>query len=92
MRLTAMLPVLYRSVQYEAGDALPADDQDTVAAWLDAGSAKWLDDEGAEAPVPKAKRKTAQPGLAGLSSDGDHDALVGRIPDEPKRKRGGKKA
>lgn len=87
-----MLPVLYRSKQYEAGDALPADDQDTVAAWLEAGSAKWLDDEGAEAPAPKAKRKAAQPGLTGTSSDGDHEALVGRIPDEPKRKRGGKKA
>jgi hypothetical protein len=87
-----MLPVLYRSVQYEAGDALPADDQDTVAAWLEAGSAKWLDDEGAEAPAPKAKRKTAQPGLTGTSSDGKHDSLVGRIPDEPRRKTGRKKA
>lgn len=91
MKLTAMLPVLYRSVQYEAGDVLPADDQATVAAWIEAGSAKWLEDEEAKT-APKAKPVTAQPGLTGLSSDGDHEALVGRIPDEPKRKRGGKKS
>lgn len=90
-KLTAILPVLYRSVQYEAGDVLPADDQSTVAAWLEAGSAAWIDDEETTKP-PKARRMTAQPGLTGISSDGDPDALVGRIPDEPRRKRGGRKA
>ena len=59
-----MRPVLYRSVQYEAGDALPADDQATVAAWLEAESAKWLDDEGAEAPAPKAKRTAQENAIA----------------------------
>jgi hypothetical protein len=62
-----------------------------VEAWIEAGSAAWIDDEETTKP-PKAKRMTAQPGRTGLSSDGDPEALVGRIPDKPERKRGGKKA
>lgn len=92
MTLRAMLPVLYRSTQYRAGDALPADDQATVNAWLEAGSAKWVDDEEPSKPKPKARLKTAKPGLTGSSSDGDPEALVGRIPDEPRRRVGGRKA
>ena len=91
MTLRATRPVLYRSIQYETGDVLPGDDEATVNAWLEAKSAAWIDDE--ETTVaPKAKRMTAQPGRTGKSSDGDPEALVGRIPDEPKRKRGGKKS
>ncbi len=93
MTLRAMLPVLYRSRQYEVGSALPADDQATVTAWLEAGSARWIEDEDATAPMkPKAKPKTAKSGLPGNSSDGDLNALVGRIPEEPRRKAGGRKA
>ena len=62
-----------------------------VEAWIEARSAAWIDDEETTKP-PKAKRMTAQPGRTGLSSDGDPEALVGRIPDKPERKRGGKKA
>ena len=91
MTLRAMLPILYRSTQYEIGSTLPADDARTVEAWLEAGSAKWLSDEEA-APAPKAKAKTAQPGLTGKSSDGDPEALVGRVTDTPqRRKRASKK-
>lgn len=52
--LKAKLPVLYRSTQYKAGDALPADDAAMVEAWLGAGSAAWVDDE---EPVPENLRK-----------------------------------
>lgn len=83
MTLTAMRPVLYRSRQYEAGDTLPGDDLATVAAWLEAGSAKWLDDEAAVAPAAIVKMAAAQPGLPGISSDGDPEALVGRAPEKP---------
>jgi hypothetical protein len=62
-----------------------------VEAWIEAGSAAWIDDEETTKP-PKAKRMTAQPGLTGTSSDGKQDSLVGRIPDEPRRKTGRKKA
>ena len=91
MTLRATRPVLYRSRQYRTGDVLPGDDVAMVEAWIEAGSAAWIDDEETTKP-PKAKRMTAQPGRTGLSSDGDPEALVGRVPDKPERKRGGKKA
>lgn len=53
MSLIATRPVLYRSSQYRKGDALPADNQAMVQAWLDAGSAKWEEDA-QEAPAPAA--------------------------------------
>lgn len=91
MTLRATRPVLYRSRQYRTGDVLPGDDAAMVEAWIEVGSAAWIDDEETTKP-PKAKRMAAQPGRTGLSSDGDPEALVGRVPDKPERKRGGKKA
>lgn len=91
MTLRAKLPILYRSKQYEVGNALPADDSALVEAWLESGAAVWLDDE-AVTEAPKAKPAAAQPGLTGKSSDGDPEALVGRVPERPERKRGRKKA
>ena len=86
MKLAAMRPVLYRSTQYGVGDALPAGNPDMVEAWLSAGSAAWIDeDEEAKAPK-KARRATAPPGTTGISSDGDPEARVGRLPDRPERK------
>ena len=84
--LRAMLPILYRSKQYRVGDKLPADNEGTVQAWLDAGSAAWLDDE-EKASAAKAKSVTAPLGKAGLSSDGDPEAKVSRIPKTPKREK-----
>ena len=91
--LKAKLPVLYRSTQYKAGDVLPADNVAMVEAWLEAGSAAWVDDE---EPVPekpaKAKPASATAGMPGFSSDGDPDALIGRVPARPARGRGKKKS
>ena len=89
--LTALRPILFRSTQYEVGDALPGDDAATVEAWLEAGSAAMIDDEAAAKPA-KAKRRSAPSGLTGKSSDGDPEALVGKLPDTPERKRKRKKA
>lgn len=91
MILTATRSVLYRSVQYEAGDTLPADNQTMVDAWLGSGSAIWKDDEEETKAPPKAKRATAPPGTTGISSDGDPEARVGRLPDKPERKAAPKK-
>ena len=86
MILVAKRSVLFRSTQYEAGDALPADNPAMVDAWLLAGSAVWIDEgEKTEAPK-KARRATAPPGTTGISSDGDPEARVGRLPDRPERK------
>lgn len=90
MTLKARLPILYCSAQYGVGDALPAGNAALVEAWLESGAAVWLDDEAAT-EAPKAKPAAAQPGITGKSSDGDPEALVGRVPDKPERKRSRKK-
>ena len=91
--LKSTRPVLYRSTQYSTGDALPADDAAMVAAWLEAGSAVLVSDEETEAEKPaKAKPASATAGLPGFSSDGDPDALIGRVPARPVRSRGKKKS
>lgn len=79
MTLRARLPILYQSRQYRVGDALPANNERLVAAWLESGAAVWLDDE-AVTVAPKAKAVTAEAGLPGKSSDGDPEALVGKVP------------
>lgn len=86
MTLTAMLPVLYRSHQYSPGDTLPGDDAATVAAWLEAGSAKWIDEESI-VPAAKARLVTAEPGKPGKSTDGDPEALVGKVPRRTAKKK-----
>jgi hypothetical protein len=90
--LKSTRPVLYRSKQYNTGDALPADDMAMVEAWLEAGSAVLVSDEEIETEKPKAKPASAMAGLPGLSSDGDPDALIGRVPARPVRSRGKKKS
>ena len=84
MKLIAMCSVLYRSIQYRAGDALPADNGVMVNAWIDAGSAKWVEDEEPK-KAAKAKAKTATPGRTGKSNDGDKDALAGKLPEGRKK-------
>lgn len=93
MFLKATRPVLFRNTQYKAGDTLPADNEQMVAAWLESGSAVWKDEEETTPEEPKAKAKlvTAMPGQPGLSSDGDPDALIGKVPDKPQRKRSTRK-
>ena len=88
MTLTARLPVLYLSRQYRPGDELPATDSALVEAWLDSGAAYWADDEDTQT-APKAKAAAAEAGVPGKSSDGDPDALVGKVP--PRKKRAAKK-
>lgn len=89
MKLIASRPVLYAATQYGAGDILPVTDDRMVAAWIECGSAAWVDeDQIAETAKPAiAKMAAAEPGLPGISSDGDPDAMVGKIPKTPQRKR-----
>lgn len=90
MRLIALHPILFRSVQYRIGDALPADSEIMVGAWLAAGSAAWEED-GQGAVPKKARLATAPPGTAGKSSDGDPDARIGHLPNMEQRKKPRKK-
>ena len=90
--LKARTPILFRSTLYGVGDSLPVDDQSMVNAWIEAGSAAWSDDEEIKIAPAIARSVTAQPGMPGLSSDGDPDALIGRVPARPVRSRGKKKS
>lgn len=90
MKLIATYPILYQSTQYEVGQSLPASDQNMVQAWLDAGTAKWQQDE--QTPAAKAKPVTAETGLAGQSPNGETaESIVGKVPKTPARSKGGKK-
>lgn len=83
--LKARIPILFRSTLYGVGEALPVDDPSMVAAWIEAGSAYWSDDEETKIAPAIARSVTAQPGMPGLSSDGDPEALIGRVPERTKR-------
>ncbi len=85
--LKALRPILYRSTLYGVGDQLPSDDTAMVEAWIEAGSAAWSDDEETTSTAATAKSVTAQPGMPGLSSDGDPDALIGRVPKRGRKKK-----
>ena len=85
--LKARTPILFRSTLYGVGDSLPVDDQSMVNAWIEAGSAAWSDDEEIKIAPAIARSVTAQPGMPGLSSDGDPDALIGRVPTRGRKKK-----
>jgi len=85
MTLRAKAPVLYASRQYRVGDALPGTDEKLVEAWLESGVAFW-DEVDVHEPAPKA-RPISPPGKPGKSSDGDPDALVGKVPERAPKAR-----
>ena len=78
-KLVAKRPVLYRSTQYRAGDALPADNQAMVDAWLEAKSAEWVDEANDAPAKAEPVAETAEPEEA-------------TEPEEPKKKTPAKKA
>ena len=90
MKLIAVYPILYRSRQYWVGQELPADDAGMVQAWIEAGTATWVDP--AAPKPPKAKPAAAEPGRAGESPNGETDEnLVGKVPKTPARSTGRRK-
>ncbi len=73
--------ILYNSTQYKPGDELPTNNPEMLEAWLEAGTAAWVDED----VVKKAKAQsvTAMVGLYGqaVCSDSDNgEDLVGRVP------------
>lgn len=84
------MPILHCSKQYRVGDALPAGNEALVDAWIESGAAFW-DEVDVHEKAPKAKAVVAEPGLSGKSSDGDPEALIGKVPKTPQRKRSTKK-
>lgn len=87
-RLIALRYVLYLSHQYKPGDELPANNQEMVEAWVDAGSAIWKEGTTEENGTAKAKPATAQAGQTGTAVPAEgEDNLAGRVPQTPTRKK-----
>lgn len=83
-KFVARMPVLYLAHQYSAGDELPTNNQTMMEAWIASGAAAWVEET--TSTSAKAKPATAPSGMFGISSDGDPDALVGRITPTEARK------
>lgn len=87
MRLIATFPILLGNKQYEPGEELPTSNPSSVAAWLEAGSAVWKDEESGEAEgtrKPKAQMLMAPAGAEGIAQPATGQAgtdLVGKVPD-----------
>lgn len=100
VKLIAKYPILYLSKQYDIGDELIANNPEMVKAWLDAGTAEWVEDEESvsdgitdekseeELPPATATPVVAEAGLAGdaIGSETEEN-LVGKIPKTPARSR-----
>ena len=88
-KLTAQKSILFESKIYNPGETLPAHNASMVEAWIEAGTAVWLDDE-AKKPQAKARPRTAEPGLPGVavaSESEDGENLVGKVPKTRGRKK-----
>jgi hypothetical protein len=87
-KLIALTFVLYLSHQYKPGDELPANNQEMVEAWVEAGSAIWKDVSTEEKGTAKAKPATAQAGQTGtaIPAEGE-DNLAGKVPETLARKK-----
>lgn len=88
-KLTAKRHILYESRMYLPGDILPTNNQSMLEAWIEAGTAVWMDTEQEKSPA-KAIPKTAEPGLAGDSAASEAENgenLVGKVPASSARKR-----
>ena len=83
--LIAISTIFYHNHQYLPGDLLPEESEEKEK-WIECGSAYETDT--IETP-PKAKKAAAMPGLPGIARGNleTDDNLIGRIPDNPVRKR-----
>lgn len=87
MKLIAKQPILYKAKQYLFGDELPTSDEKMAEAWIGAGSACWSEEDEEQAASAKATAMTAQPGATGVSSTGNNEDLIGRIPESAEREK-----
>lgn len=88
-KLVAVSTILLDTKIYEIGEALPANNQAMVDAWVEAGTAVWKDTD-EETTKVKAKARSAEPGLSGkavVSESEDGEDLVGKVPKTAARKK-----
>ena len=94
-KLTAKQSILFESKIYAPGDSLPTKNASMVEAWLEAGTAVWIDEKEIEIiekskTTGKARPRTAEPGLPGVavaSESENGENLVGKVPKTAGRKR-----
>lgn len=100
VKLIAKYPILYLSKQYDIGDELIANNPEMVSAWIEAGTAEWVEESEPDAddtvdgksedelPLATATPVVAEAGLAGdaIGSETEEN-LVGKIPKTPARSR-----
>ena len=89
--LIAKASILFESKLYGVGDKLPTHNATMIDAWIEAGTAVWVEktvseqkseQEPEQKPV-KAKLMTAEPGLAGQAVSSENETgenLVGKVP------------
>ena len=83
--LVAKSTIFFHNHQYLPGDCLP-EDAEEKNTWIECGSAYETE---AVKEKPRAKRAAAKAGVTGIAR-GDLESgenLIGRIPDNPARKR-----
>ncbi|MCD8364771.1 MAG: hypothetical protein LUC83_02960 [Clostridiales bacterium] len=85
MTLIALRSVLYQSKLYRAGQELPTNNAAMAEAWVNAGSAKWVDEDAEQTKTvkPKARRAAAEPSAEGRSDSGTVEQ--GKVPKTPAR-------
>lgn len=84
-KLIAKKTILFESKLYEVGTELPTHNKAMIEAWVEAGTAVWVEESvSTEKSVPvKAKPKTDEPGLPGQAVSSESETgedLVGKVP------------
>ena len=84
--LIALIPICHGAYVYEPGDKLP-EDPEWTDVWIASGAAAWKDVDEQKAPARKAIPVTAEPGVTGLSTTGNPEDLIGKVPKDPIREK-----
>ncbi len=87
MKLIAVLPILFESINYEPGDELPIHNIELTEIWTENGSAIWQENDTIKELAVKAKSATAPGGIPGIAypSMGPEQDLVGKLPSRKSR-------
>lgn len=88
-KLTAQRSILFENRIYAPGETLPAHNAAMVEAWINAGTAVWIDSDTTSTKV-KAKPKTAEPGLPGAAVASESESgenLAGKVPKTTSRRK-----
>lgn len=90
-KLIAAQYILHGAKYYAPGEELSTKDAELMQCWLLSGAARLVKTEEPAKKKGKATLQTAEPGLPGKSSDGDPEALTGKVPKTPQREKAPRK-